>query len=119
MPQYDIAFWNLNENKEEIDEKTKALADYATVKGLPILIEQDVENPGFEETAFRTAKEYVVYGNENGQLKKAVLGIQKMNRQCHVVKDTLNGTTKKALEEMTKAGAKLITTKRVLGGEII
>lgn len=128
MTKYDIAFWNLNGNEKEIDgkikdgknkdEKTEALARYATARDMPILTEQDVENPRFEETAFRTAKEYVVYGNENGQLKKAVFGIQKMNRQCYVVKDMVNGISESALEELTKTGAKLIMFKDVLEGKI-
>jgi len=69
-------------------------------------------------------KQAVVYGVATDYcVKAAVLGMQKKGIQCYVVEDVIKGvapeTTKKALEEMTKAGAKLITIKEVLGGKII
>jgi nicotinamidase/pyrazinamidase len=68
-------------------------------------------------------KEALIYGVATDYcVKAAVLGMQKRNIQCYVVEDAIKGvdpgTTKSALEEMTKAGAKFVTTKEVLEGKI-
>lgn len=118
MTQYDVAFWNLNKNGE-IDEKTKALAEYAIARKVPILTKEDFENARFEETAFRTAMGYVVYGAGNSHVRNVVLGILRKNRECYVVKDMIDDTTQNSLEEMVKAGAKLITTQDVLNRKVI
>jgi nicotinamidase/pyrazinamidase len=77
--------------------------------------------PAFLEQAGIT--EAVVYGVATDYcVKAAVLGMQKQNIQCYVVEDAIKGvfpeTTKTALEEMARAGAKFITTKDVLEGRI-
>ena len=61
----------------------------------------------------------VVYGVATDFcVKAAVLGLQKMKIQCYVVTDAIKGvfpkSTKSALEEMTNARAKFVTTKEVL-----
>ena len=60
----------------------------------------------------------VVYGVATDYcVKAAVLGLQKRGLQCYVVEDAIKGvaegTTKKALEEMAKEGARFIKTKDV------
>lgn len=65
----------------------------------------------------------IVYGVATDYcVKAAVLGMQKRGIQCYVVEDAIKGvapdTTKSALEEMTKAGARLTTTKQVLEGRV-
>lgn len=69
-------------------------------------------------------KEAVVYGVATDYcVKAAVLGMQKRGIQCYVVEDAISGvapeTTKSALEEMVKAGAKFVKTSDVLEGKVI
>jgi nicotinamidase/pyrazinamidase len=64
-------------------------------------------------------KEAVVYGVATDIcVRAAVLGMQQRDIQCYLVTDAIKGVfpdkTQKALEEMVKAGAKLITTKNLL-----
>jgi len=64
--------------------------------------------------------EAVVYGVATDYcVKAAVLGMQQRGIQCFVVEDAIKGvfpeSTKSALEEMSKSGAKFVTTKQVLG----
>ena len=64
-------------------------------------------------------KEAVVYGVATDYcVKAAVLGMQQRGVQCYVVEDAIKGvfpeSTKSALEEMTKAGAKFTKTADVL-----
>ncbi|MBI2129706.1 cysteine hydrolase [Candidatus Woesearchaeota archaeon] len=64
-------------------------------------------------------KEAIVYGVATDYcVKAAVLGIQQRGIQCYVVEDAIKGvdpkTTEAAIEEMKKAGAKFINTKKVL-----
>ena len=66
-------------------------------------------------------KEAIVYGVATDFcVKAAVLGMQKRGIDCYVVEDAIKGvfvdSTKSALEEMTKAGAKFVTTKEILEG---
>lgn len=79
-------------------------------------------NPYFEE-ALKKAEinEAVVYGVATDCcVKAAVLGMQARGIQCYVVEDAVAGvepeTTKSALEEMLKAGAKFVKTQEVLNG---
>ncbi len=55
-------------------------------------------------------------------VKAVVLGMQKRGIQCYVVSDAIKGvspeSTKSALEEMTRAGAKFVTTEQILKGGI-
>lgn len=67
--------------------------------------------------------EAIVYGVATDYcVKVPVLRMQKLGIQCYVVEDAIKGvfqeSTKSALEEMTKAGAKFLTTKEVLEGKI-
>jgi len=67
--------------------------------------------------------EAVVYGVATDIcVRAAVLGMQARTIQCYVVGDAIRGVfpdkTQQALEEMVNAGAKLVTTKEVLGGKI-
>ncbi|MDO8741030.1 MAG: isochorismatase family protein [Candidatus Woesearchaeota archaeon] len=69
--------------------------------------------------ARRFDKEAVVYGVATDYcVKAAVLGMQQRGVQCYVVEDAIKGvdpkTTEAAIEEMKKAGAKFINTKKVL-----
>ncbi|MDO8622762.1 MAG: isochorismatase family protein [archaeon] len=81
-------------------------------------------NPGFETfLEIANIKQAVVYGVATDYcVKAAVLGMQKRNIQCYVVEDAIKGvfpeSSQKALEEMTNAGAKLVTTKDVLNGRL-
>ncbi len=64
-------------------------------------------------------REAIVYGVATDYcVKAAVLGMQQRGIQTFVVEDAIKGvtpeTTKSALEEMTKAGAKFVTTKQIL-----
>ncbi|MDO8516891.1 MAG: isochorismatase family protein [Nanoarchaeota archaeon] len=67
--------------------------------------------------------EAVVYGVATDYcVKAAVLGMQERGIKCYVVEDAIKGvfpeSTQKALEEMTNAGAELVTTQDVLEGRI-
>jgi nicotinamidase/pyrazinamidase len=67
--------------------------------------------------------EAVVYGVATDIcVRAAVLGMQARTILCYVVEDAIRGIfpdkTQQALEEMVKAGAKLVTTKDVLEGKI-
>ena len=81
-------------------------------------------NHSFEEfLKIADVKEAVVYGVATDYcVKAAVLGMQKRGIQCYVVKDAIKGvtpeTTKQALEEMVKAGARFIKTKEVLENKL-
>lgn len=68
-------------------------------------------------------KQAVVYGVATDYcVKAAVLGMQQRDIQCYVIEDAIKGveeaTTKAALEEMAKAGAKFVKTKQVLEGKL-
>jgi len=82
-------------------------------------------NPNTEELLkIADVKEAVVYGVATDYcVKAAVLGMQKRGIQCYVVEDAISGvtpeTTKSALEEMVKAGAKFVKTSDVLEGKVI
>lgn len=63
--------------------------------------------------------EAIVYGVATDYcVKAAVLGMQQRGIQCYVVKDAIRGvdeaTTKAAIKEIKKSGAKLVTTAKVL-----
>lgn len=81
-------------------------------------------NPNAEELLRRAnVKEAFVYGVATDYcVKAAVLGMQQRGIQCFVVEDAIKGvfpeSTKTALEEITRAGAKLITTNNVLEGRL-
>lgn len=81
-------------------------------------------NPNFERTLLRReVKEAAVYGVATDFcVKAAVLGMQQRGVQCYVVEDAIRGVfpdkTKEALEQMTRAGARLVTTKQVLEGRV-
>jgi nicotinamidase/pyrazinamidase len=81
-------------------------------------------NPEFEAyIRYQGVKEAVVYGVATDFcVKAAVLGMQQRGIECYVVEDAIKGvfpeSTKKALEEMARAGAKLVTTKQVLEGRL-
>jgi nicotinamidase/pyrazinamidase len=67
--------------------------------------------------------EAVVYGVATDYcVKAAVLGMQQRGIQCYVIEDAIKGvfpeSTKSALEEMIKAGAKFVTTKQVIERKI-
>ena len=67
--------------------------------------------------------EAVVYGVATDVcVKYAVLGLQQRGVQCYVALDAIKGITPessdKALEEMTNAGARFVTTQDVLEGRI-
>jgi len=67
--------------------------------------------------------EAIVYGVATDYcVKAAVMGMQQRGIQTYIVEDAIKGvtpeTTKSALEEMAKAGAKFVTTKDVLGGRV-
>lgn len=69
-------------------------------------------------------KKAIVYGVATDYcVKAAVLGMQARGIQTYVVKDAIKGvspeTTKKALKEMTKAGAKFVKTSDVLEGKYV
>ena len=68
-------------------------------------------------------KESIVYGVATDYcVKAAVLGMQQRGIQCYIVEDAIKGvfpeSTKSALEEMINSGAKLVTTKQIIGGKI-
>ena len=77
-------------------------------------------NPAFAEFLKQAKiKQAIVYGVATDYcVKAAVLGMQDKGIQCYIVEDAIKGvdpeTTKQALEEMTNAGAKLVTTKDIL-----
>lgn len=81
-------------------------------------------NPEFAKFLLENnVRESVVYGVATDIcVRAAVLGMQDKNMQCYVVEDAIKGVfadkTKQALEEMTKAGAKFVTTKNVLEGKL-
>ena len=69
-------------------------------------------------------QEAVVYGVATDYcIKAAVVGLQKRGVQCYVVEDAISGvapdTTKSALEEMVRAGARFVKTSDVLEGRVI
>lgn len=125
-----------NQLDGKLDEKNisraiaylKNIQNSSMKQGEDILFEKqsyDVfTNPSFSAfLSMANVKQAVVYGVATDYcVKAAVLGIQERNIQCHVIEDAIKGvektTTQQALEEMAKAGAKLITTKEVLGGKI-
>ncbi len=81
-------------------------------------------NPRFAAFLKQTRiTEAVVYGVATDIcVRSAVLGMQNKSIQCYVVEDAIKGVfsdkTAEALEEMTKEGARFVTTKDVLEGKI-
>jgi len=134
----EVEHYLVNNLNKKIDEKSlnqaiKGIMD--TNKIIPInydihrvyLEKQSYDvftNPNTSELLARAkVNESVVYGVATDIcVRAAVLGMQKKNIQCYVVKDAIKGVfpdkTKEALEEMVNAGAKLVTTKEVLEGKI-
>jgi nicotinamidase-related amidase len=126
---------NLNKKIDEkaIDQAIKGIMD--TNKIIPIKYDihrvylekqcYDVfTNPNTSELLARAKiNEAVVYGVATDYcVKAAVLGMQQRGIKCYVVEDAIKGvfpeSTKNALEEMVNAGARLVTTKDILGGKI-
>jgi len=105
-----------------IDELDNVYAEYRTPNG--IYFEKPSYNVfdnlnliGFLDKA--KIDRAIVYGIATDlSLKLTVLGLLNRGMQCYVVKDAIKGvfpdSTKAALEEMAKAGAKFIATQDVL-----
>jgi len=83
-------------------------------------------NPNTEVLLARAnVDEAIVYGVATDYcVKAAVLGMQDRGIQTHVVTDAIEGVdvnpgdSKRALDEMVNAGAKLVTTQKVLEGRL-
>jgi len=114
--KYDFAFWNLLKNPS--NRKLEDLENYAKLRQIPVLNYNQANDPDFSKTVFRTAKEYVIIGDNYNEVKKTVQTITK-NRAAHVITDTLENISQKELEELKELGAKLVTTSEVLNRKIV